>query len=394
MLPCPLEFLWKDARLALPHARPKHDAAPKAAPVAVARPRLPSADAIMPYLERIDGARWYSNFGPLLCEFEQRLADRFTGQAAVITVANATQALTLTLRAMDLAPGSYVALPAWTFVATAHAVTQAGLQPWFLDVDPATWMLDPDHVAELARDLNAEVAAVIPVCAFGIMPDIDRWLAFREATGVPVLLDAAAAFDTLADARLPAVVSLHATKVLGLGEGGMLATDDAALAMKVRQMTTFGFMGSRESLVQATNAKLSEYAGAVGLAALDQWPGDRLRWMRTAQMLRIALIGQPQVRFQGGWSTDWITSVCTVGLPAGTADHVAASLRADGVDTRQWWGRGCHDSPAFADCRREPLPVTEALAASTLGLPFSIDMDAHEIARVAQALGRALSHSP
>lgn len=374
--------------MALPHARPKDDAR---ATVAVARPRLPAADAVMPYLERIDGARWYSNFGPLLCEFEERMAGRFTNPTAVTTVANATQALTLTLQAMDLAPGSYVALPAWTFVATAHAVTQAGLTPWFLDVDPVTWMLDPDQVAELARDLNAEVAAVIPVCAFGAMPDVDRWLAFREATGVPVILDAAAAFDTLFDGRLPAVISLHATKVLGLGEGGLLATDDAALALKVRQMTTFGFMGSRESLVPATNAKLSEYAAAVGLAALDNWPGDRLRWMRTAQMLRISLIGQPQVRFQDGWGSDWITSVCTVGLPLGVADKVAASLREDGVDSRHWWGRGCHASPAFADYRREPLPVTEALAGSTIGLPFSIDMDAQEIARVADALSRALS---
>ena len=102
--------------MALPHARPKDDAR---APVAVARPRLPNAEAILPYLERIDGARWYSNFGPLLCEFEERMAGRFANPTVVTTVANATQALTLTLQAMDLAPGSYVALPAWTFVATA-----------------------------------------------------------------------------------------------------------------------------------------------------------------------------------------------------------------------------------------------------------------------------------
>jgi dTDP-4-amino-4,6-dideoxygalactose transaminase len=143
--------------------------------------------------------------------------------------------------------------------------------------------------------------------------------------------------------------------------------------------------------VAATNAKLSEYAAAVGLAALDGWPGDRLRWMRTAQHLRIALIGRPEVRFQDGWGSDWVTSVCTVGLPRGAAVSVARTLREDGVDTRAWWGEGCQTSTAFADCRRETLPVTDALAASTLGLPFSIDMDAHEIARVAAALDRALS---
>ena len=353
---------------------------------------MPTADAVLPYLQRIDEARWYSNFGPLLTELEQRLAGRFAPGAQVITVANATQALTLGLQAMDLPPGGHVALPAWTFVATAHAVMQAGLKPWFVDVDPATWMLDPATVTALAAKHGREVAAVIPVCAFGAMPDLDRWVAFRETSGIPVLVDAAAAFDTLADARLPAVVSLHATKVLGLGEGGFLVSDDAAFAHQVRLRTGFGFWGSRDSQVAATNAKLSEYAAAVGLAALDAWPGDRLRWMRTAQMLRIALIGRPEVRFQAGWGRDWVTSVCTVGLPEGSAGDVARMLREDGIDTRQWWGGGCHASTAFAGCRREALAVTEALAASTVGLPFSIDMSADDIARIAGALDRALSN--
>jgi len=366
------------------HADPRAEVA---STVAVARPRLPRAEAVLPYLHEIDEARWYSNFGPLLTRFEGRLAERFARPTEIVTVTNATQALAIALQAMDLAPGGYVALPAWTFVATAHAVVQAGFKPWFVDVDPATWMLDPDQVAPLA----SQIVAAIPVCAFGMMPDLGRWRAFQGTTGVKVLVDAAAAFDTLADARLPAVVSLHATKVLGLGEGGFLATEDAGLALKVRQLTTYGFWGSRESHVAATNAKLSEYAAAVGLAALDGWPGDRLRWLRTAQMLRIALIGRPEVRFQPGWGSDWVTSVCTVGLPEGAAPAVARNLAEDGVDTRQWWGRGCHASAAFAGCRRDALAATDRLAASTLGLPFSIDMDAQEIGRIAAALNRALT---
>jgi dTDP-4-amino-4,6-dideoxygalactose transaminase len=378
--------------VALSAPQPQQSPQAASATVPVARPRLPSAEAILPYLQRIDDARWYSNFGPLVTELEQRLADRFARPTQVVTTTNATQALSLTLQAMDLAPGGYVVVPSWTFVATAHAVIQAGLTPWFVDVDPGTWMLDPAEVEDLALSLNGEIVAAIPVCAFGAMPDLDTWVAFRERTGVPVLVDAAACFDTLRDARLPSVVSLHATKVLGLGEGGYLATEDAALAHQVRLKTGFGFWGSRDSQVAATNAKLSEYAAAVGLAALDGWPGDRLRWMRAAQHLRIALIGRPEVKFQEGWGSDWVTSVCTVALPRGSAAGVARSLREDALDTRQWWGGGCHTSTAFTDCRREALPVTEELAASTLGLPFSVDMDAHDIARLAAALDRALSN--
>jgi dTDP-4-amino-4,6-dideoxygalactose transaminase len=374
--------------LALPQIAPLQRLPDEAAPIAVARPCLPPAEAILPYLRRIDEARWYSNFGPLLEQFEQRLEARFRPGTRVVTVANATQALTLALKAMDLPPGGHIVLPSWTFVATAHAVVAAGLNPWFVDVDPQTWMLDPDTVARLVPSLAP--AAVIPVCAFGALPDLAAWRAFRDDFGVPVLIDAAAAFDTLTDARLPAVVSLHATKVLGIGEGGFLATEDQNLAHRVRLMTTYGFHGSRESLVPATNAKLSEYAAAVGLAALDGWPATRLRLVRASQNLRIALMDRPQVSFQDGWGADWVSSVCTVALPSGSAPAVAEVLEAAGVATRAWWGEGCHASPAFRNCRRELLPVTRGLADSTLGLPFSIDLEAEAISRIADALGQAL----
>ncbi|WP_339930084.1 DegT/DnrJ/EryC1/StrS family aminotransferase [uncultured Brevundimonas sp.] len=359
--------------------------------VPVARPRLPSAEAVFPYLQKIDDAGWYSNFGPLLTEFEARLAGRFPAGTEVVTVTNATQALTLTLMAMDLPVGGYVVMPAWTFVATAHAVVQAGLRPWFADVDPDSWMLRPEAVTGLTADVREQVVAVLPVSAFGAPADLAAWRAFRDETGVPVLVDAAAAFDTLDDAALPAVVSLHATKVLGIGEGGFLATRDAALALKVRQLTTFGFQDSRESQVAATNAKLSEYAAAVGLAGLDAWPADRFRFLRAAQHLRISLIGQPEVRFQDGWGSDWATSVCTVGLPEGAAGPVAEALHRQGVDTRQWWGLGCHMSPAFTGCARGDLRYTDRLAGSVIGLPFSIDLDAAETARIANALQQALA---
>lgn len=359
--------------------------------VPVARPRLPSADAVFPYLQRIDTARWYSNFGPLLTEFEARLAARFPTGAEVVTVANATQALTLTLNAMALGVGGYVAMPAWTFVATAHAVIQAGLRPWFVDVDPETWMMRPEAIADLPAAVREQLVAVIPVCAFGSLGDLAAWRTFRDETGVPVLVDAAAAFDALRDAELPAVVSLHATKVLGLGEGGFLVTRDAELALRVRGLSTFGFQGSRESQVPATNAKLSEYAAAVGLAALDSWGANRLQFARAAQHLRIGLIGQPRVHFQPGWGSEWVTSVCNVRVPDGLAGAVAEALTAEGVETRRWWGSGCHVSPAFAECGRGDLGQTDRLGGSVLGLPFAVDLGLSEIRHIVAALGRAVA---
>lgn len=355
----------------------------------VARPRLPRADDILPYLRRIDDARWYSNFGPLLTELELRLASRFTDGAVAATVVNATQALTLTLQAMDLPAGSLVATPSWTFVATAHAIAQAGLVPWFLDVDHGSQMLDPAQVRDQLARAPGQVSAVLPVAAHGAMPDIEAWLGFREETGLAVLLDAAAAFDAARDARLPTVVSLHATKVLGIGEGGFLVTDDAALAFRVRRMTTYGFNGTREAQIAGTNAKLSEYTAAVGLAALDKWPADRLRFFLAAQHTRIGLAMTPSVVLQPGWGADWVTSVCVVRLPDGAAQAATETLMAHGVETRRWWGRGCHQDAAFAAYPRAELPVTERLARSVIGLPFAIDLARDDVDRVVRALRAA-----
>jgi len=375
----------------LVHKATTHAGPAVLAPVPVARPRLPSAEAVFPYLQRIDAARWYSNFGPLLVEFEARLTARFPDGAQVVTVSNATQGLTLALTAMDLPVGGYVAVPAWTFVATAHAVIQAGLRPWFVDVDLDTWMMTPEAIAGLPPAVRDSLVAVIPVCAFGALGDLAAWRRFRGETGVPVLLDAAAAFDALCDADLPAVVSLQATKALGVGEGGFLVTNDAALASRVRSLTTFGFQGSRESHVPATNAKLSEYAAAVGLAALDSWEVDRLQFARVAQHLRISLIGRPEVAFQSGWGSEWVTSVCNIQLPEGSAAAVADFLLGEGVETRRWWGQGCHVNPAFSDCGRGDLKHTDRLGDSVLGLPFALDLGLSDIRRVAAALTRALA---
>jgi dTDP-4-amino-4,6-dideoxygalactose transaminase len=267
---------------------------------------------------------------------------------------------------------------------------QAGLNPWFVDVDPETWMLDPEALRHLLWNAPGPVRAVVPVAAFGRMPDVKAWEGFQGATGIPVVLDAAAAFDGVDDAPFPTIVSLHATKILGVGEGGFVATRDEALAAMIRRRTNFGFLGNREAQVLATNAKLSEYAAALGLAGLDLWPMTRMRYMRAAQRLRIALIGAPEVVFQPGWGDKWISTTCVIGLPNGRADEIEKALAAAGIETRRWWGQGCHRAAAFAGAAQTALPVTDVLSRSTIGLPFALDMTDEAIVRIAAVLTEAL----
>jgi dTDP-4-amino-4,6-dideoxygalactose transaminase len=128
----------------------------------------------------------------------------------------------------------------------------------------------------------------------------------------------------------------------------------------------------------------------VALASLDGWAADRARFSFTAQRLKAGLALTPQITFQPGWGSRWVSSVCVVGTPAGAASSMAATMAAMGVETREWWGVGCHRQPAFAHCPRAPLPVTDALAAATLGLPYFIDLEEDASARIIESLHEAL----
>ena len=345
----------------------------------------------MPYLHAIDASRTYSNFGPLVAAFEERLATRFgVPDGAVATVANGTVGLTLALNALDARPGTLCVMPAWTFVASAHAASMAGLVPYFVDVDAGTWTIDPETLDGIIASAPGAVGAVMPVVPFGRPIDVAAWDRFRARTGLPVVIDAATAFDALTPGSVPAVISLHATKVFGIGEGGLVLSGDTALVQQIRDRSNFGFAGTREAATAATNGKLSEYHAAVGLAGLDEWPDVRTEWMAVAAAYREALPESSRVSFQAGFGQSWIASTCVVRLANADALRLAAILHEAGIETRRWWGDGAHAHRGTAALPRTALPVTEALAKSTLALPFFRDLTTRDIQRVAELTREAL----
>ena len=183
----------------------------------------------------------------------------------------------------------------------------------------------------------------------------------------------------------PAVVSLHATKVFGVGEGGALLTRDGDLLDRVRRLAQFGFLGSRQATVPGVNAKLSEYAAAVGLAGMDCWSDTRTRWAITtgAYVPRLRLLAG--VAASPGFGLGFVSSTATILWPTHIPDPSAA-LAERGIATLRWWGDGCHAHAAYAHCPAEPLPVTEALAARAVGLPFWQDLTPMQVDVVCTAL--------
>ncbi|MBR0567230.1 DegT/DnrJ/EryC1/StrS family aminotransferase [Azoarcus sp. L1K30] len=372
-----------------------------AGPIPLLRPTLPDANRLLPWLRKIDAAHWYSNFGPLVREFEARIGELFGSSApdtpVVVSLASGTAPLELGLAAMRLPPGSAVLLPAFTFPATAGAVVRNGLRPVFCDVDPHTWCLTPD----LARAALAHVqaAAILPVATFGVTQDVDAWDALAEEAGVRILIDAAGAFGNQRPGRHCALAfSFHATKPFGIGEGGALVCHDAQLAGRVRVLSNFGFSHGMVEAV-GTNAKLSEYAAAVGLAQCERWPQLQARrhalWQKYAAMLA-SIDG---IRLQQGAALPGLPANVVVRV-AGDSEHVVAALARQGIETRRWYCPPLHRHPAFAHhdlvgADGGPILVaTEALAHSVVGLPWYAEMTPVQCRRVAVALEACVGVRP
>jgi dTDP-4-amino-4,6-dideoxygalactose transaminase len=362
--------------------------------IPIAVPRMPEADALLPYLKRIDAARYYSNFGPLAGEFEARAAAELDiAPDEVTAVASGTAALILALKAAGVRPGTLCLMPAWTFAASAHAAREAGLIPYFTDIAPESWALTPDIARDALRLAPSPVGAVMPVAPFGAPLDYDAWDDFSEEAGIPVVIDAAAAFDTARPGRAPVAISLHATKALGIGEGGLVASRDADLVARARSLSNFGFRGARSAELAGFNAKLSEYGAAVGLAALDAWPFVRTGYVRLAQAYAAALSAIRGVTVMPGFGEDWAGTTCNLLFERHAADAIARDLAAAGIENRHWWSRGCHRQTAFRECPRGELAATEHLADHTLALPFHLKLGPAELNRIVNALSASLTVS-
>jgi dTDP-4-amino-4,6-dideoxygalactose transaminase len=361
----------------------------------VLRPLLPTADKIFPYLQAIDEVRWYTNAGPRLEQFERRLAGHFGVDASeIVTSGNATLAIAQSLRAVGAPPGSVCVMPSWTFVATAAAAIWAGLEPHFVDVDRGSWAIRPEDILDVAA--KRSVGAAVVVSAFGAPLDVDAWHEFSRTSGIPVVVDAAAGFDAfrlnrLGHNGLPIVVSLHATKVFGVGEGSVVIVRDAALAKKIRAFGNFGFAESRNAYLQGVNAKMSEYTAAVGLAHLDQWPESRERWDALTSAFVDEVNRMPQLRLAPAFGDGWVSSFGLVELPPTISATAVADLLAQrGVETRRWWGEGCHRQTAYQHYEHSSLPRTEYLSRQVLGLPFWLGLGRQDVRLLFQALDDAL----
>lgn len=342
------------------------------------KPRLAPLESVLPYLRRMEASGRFANGGPLARELESRLARRLgVDPAQVVAVVSATAGLT---GALSVSPQRVWAVPAFTFAATAHAVVASGGEMEIHDVDPLNWQL---VTGDLCRGL-------VPVLPFGCGLDLGAWPADAE-----VVVDAAASLGAAQRdlGSLPAswtvVFSLHATKVMPCGEGGLAVFGDPARAAELRSWAHFRLDEGRSAIGPGANALMPETSAAFGLAALDGWDQELSEWraaraMSEEVMRELDLAGPPDAGADA--HPYWLIRLPTVDARV----RAESALAAQGIASRRWWGPGLHRMPAF-DGRVQPdCPVTDDLAQTTLGLPFWRGMTALEVGRVRAALASAL----
>jgi dTDP-4-amino-4,6-dideoxygalactose transaminase len=339
--------------------------------------------------EVLDAGRYI--LGPEVGAFESELAGHL-GTPHAIGVANGTDALVLALRAMGVGPGDDVVVPSFTFYASAEAIAVIGANPVFCDIDPATFCATPDTVRAA---LTPRTRVVMVVHLFGNIAPVEQ----IAALGVPVLEDAAqAAGSRTADGRRAGALGSAATfsffpsKNLGaFGDGGAVATADAALAERVKMLR---FHGSRDKVsfeLVGHNSRLDELQAALlrlELPHLDEWCDGRraaAAHYKAAGLGEHVLLPEPV----DGCAPAWHLYVVRHPEP----DRLAEGLKEAGIGSKRYYAVPLHRQVAMRPWSAVELPGTDEAANTHLAIPMSPVLDRAQADEVVVAVKACASGS-
>jgi perosamine synthetase len=286
---------------------------------------------------------WISSVGTYVQRFEEAFAE-FCGTEHAVTCSNGTTALHLSLLALGVGPGDEVIVPTLTYVATANAVVYCGAKPVFVDSEPATWNMDPTLVDAL---ITPRTKGIIVVHLFGHSVDMAPILDVARRHGLFVLEDAAEAHGAEYKSRRvgsigdAATFSFFGNKIITTGEGGMITTNDRALADEVRRLKNHGMDTQRKYWFPTIgyNYRLTNVASAIGLAQLEKIGWHLEQRQQIASWYRECLADVPGLTWQAEkeWARHvwWLfTVLMDEAIPLSRFD-VLASLKAHGIEGRQ-----------------------------------------------------------
>jgi dTDP-4-amino-4,6-dideoxygalactose transaminase len=378
---------------------PRSPATPTSVPLLdVGRGTRPLKDEFLAAIGRVlDSGRFLH--GPEVGQLETEIA-RLCGAEHAVACASGSDALLLALMALEIGEGDEVIVPSFTFFATASAVWRLNARPVFVDIDPATFNLDPQCVQEA---VTPATKAIIPVHLFGQCADMDAIASIAERHGLWVIEDAAQAIGARYHGR-PAgsmgdigCLSFYPTKNLGaFGDAGMLTTNDEPLAQRLRLLAGHGMNPRYYHKVVGINSRLDTIQAAVllvKLARLEKWTQARAQHAaRYDQLLSRRgldlLAGLPSAAA----GCDHIWNQYTIRIPGSRRDAVKAELAKMQVGSEIYYPVPLHLQECFRSLGYGPgtLPHTERAAQEVLSLPVFPELTAAEQELVVERLGELL----
>ncbi len=358
---------------------------------------------------------WVSSAGPYVERFEAAFAARL-GAGLAVAMVNGTAALQIALLAAGLRPGDEVLVPSFTFIAPANAVRYAGAWPVFVDAEAETWQMNPDRVVDFLerqcdwiggelrnRATGRRLGALLPVHVLGHPVDMAPVLAVAETFGLPVVEDAAEGLGAMYRGRPVGRLgqigcfSFNGNKLMTTGGGGMLVTDDPALAKRARYLSTTAKDEPVEGVHGAIgyNHRLTALQAALGCAQLERLDHLLGAKRRIAARYGEALAGLPGITVmpEAHWadSAFWLYSIRVDEAAAGISSReLRARLGRAGIETRSFW-QPLHLSPAHAGAPCLGGAVAERLYREVLSLPCSCGLAAEDQDRVIAAVKAALA---
>jgi dTDP-4-amino-4,6-dideoxygalactose transaminase len=337
--------------------------------------------------------------GPHVECFERDMA-AYCGVGHAIGVASGTDALLLSLAALGVGPGSLVVTTALTFFATGSTIARLGARAVFADVDPATLNLDPRSVETAIARAPGRVAGIVPVHLYGRLADVDGLARVADVHGCWLLEDAAQAAGARRNGRsagafgVAGCFSFYPTKNLGaLGDGGMIVTDDADLAVRLRRDRHQGQIDRyrHESLGWCSRLDAIQAAIlAVKLPHLNEWNARRRRIAAAydAKLRAAGLAGAPGAPITppaaGGEEHVWHQYV----VRAERRDALLTHLAAAGIGAQVYYPIPLHRQPPLADFSVTPVPLdeTERAVGEVLALPIYPELDETKVDAVVGAI--------
>jgi len=354
----------------------------------------PIREQVLQALTRVADSQRYI-LGPEVEALERELAAQLE-VAHAIGVSSGTDALIVTLMALGVGPGAEVIVPTYTFFATASAVSRVGATPVFVDIDAATFNIDPD---EVARAISPRTRAIMPVHLFGLSADLDPLLEIARQAGIPLIEDAAQAIGARYHGRptgglgLAGCFSFFPSKNLGaFGEGGLVTTNDAALAHEIRLLRNHGAEPKYVHAKIGGNFRLDAIQAAVlGVKApyLSAWSDAR---RRNADRYR-ALVGEYGLsdRIELPIEPPGYTHIYNQFVIRGAdRDVLRTHLTSRRIGTEVYYPIPLHRQPCFSTLGRasDRFVAADQAAATTVALPIfgelSLPQQRHVVASIAE----------